>query len=240
MEPTYNRNPEWHTTRAIIPAIIVIGIGVLFLLNNLNIIYIRNWIDYWPVILIAIGLEKVVDSNFIGRRMGGGVLMFAGGLFLARNLGYLQVQIRDLWPLVLIFLGLFMLWSRTRWTPGSIRRPAAPLSEHTFNDNAIFGGVKRNVTTSDFQGGHVNAVFGGADLNLRRASMVGDSAVLEIDAVCGGVELKVPDNWSVILQGTGVFGGYSDETIQPPPGTPGVKKLYVRGSAVFGGVVVKN
>src|SRR5258705_2416459 len=69
MEPTSHRNEEWHQTARLIPALIVIGIGVLFLLNNLHIIWIRNWMDYWPVILIAIGLEKLVDSNFSGGRI---------------------------------------------------------------------------------------------------------------------------------------------------------------------------
>jgi hypothetical protein len=70
--------------------------------------------------------------------------------------------------------------------------------------------------------------------------MVADSAVLEVDAIFGGAEVKVPENWSVVLQGSGIFGGFADETMQPRLDTPGLKKLYVRGSAVFGGVAVKN
>jgi hypothetical protein len=42
-----------------------------------------------------------------------------------------------------------------------------------------------------------------------------------------------------VVEGTGVFGGYSDETIHPPM-TPETKRLIVKGGAVFGGVVVKN
>jgi hypothetical protein len=240
MEPAYNRNEEWHQTARLIPAVIVIGIGVLFLLNNLHIIWIRNWMDYWPVILIAIGLEKLVDSSFSGGRVTGGILMGAGGLFLARNLGYLDLRMRDLWPLVLIGVGLLMLWNRTPWAGPVAVRTRLSTAANSLNDTVVFSGIKRNITTTDFQGGHITAIFGGADLNLRRASMVGDSAVLEVDAVFGGAEVKIPETWSVVMQGSGIFGGFTDETVQPRHDTPGLKKLYIRGSAVFGGVAVKN
>jgi len=64
MQPTDNQtNNGWENGHRLIPALIVIGIGVLFLLNNLNILYFQDWVRYWPVILIAIGLVKLVDAN---------------------------------------------------------------------------------------------------------------------------------------------------------------------------------
>ena len=43
------------------PAMIVIAIGVLFLLNNLNIYFFHDIWRFWPGILIAAGLAKMVD-----------------------------------------------------------------------------------------------------------------------------------------------------------------------------------
>jgi predicted membrane protein len=240
MEPTYNRQQEWNQAARLLPALIVIGVGVLFLLNNLHIVLLHNWLDYWPVILIAIGLVKLVDSTDQGGRMIGAVLIGLGGVFLARSLGYLEIRTRDLWPLFLIGAGLLMLWNRIAWPspwPGG-RRPAA--TANTINENAIFGGGKRHVTTSDFQGGFINAMFGGVELNLRKAGMAGDSATIDINTFSGGVEIKVPETWSVVLQGTAIFGGYSDSTVQPSANTPGVKRLIIRGTAFFGGVDIKN
>jgi len=37
-----------------------------------------------------------------------------------------------------------------------------------------------------------------------------------------------------------IFGGFSNKTVQPSVDAPGVKRLYIKGSAVFGGVEVKN
>jgi hypothetical protein len=70
--------------------------------------------------------------------------------------------------------------------------------------------------------------------------MQGDSAVVYASAIFGGIEIKVPDNWQVTSDGTGIFGGFSDETAHPPEGTPGLKRLIIKGEAVFGGVEVKN
>jgi hypothetical protein len=66
-----------------------------------------------------------------------------------------------------------------------------------------------------------------------------NAAVIKIDAVFGGVEMRIPEEWCAVVEGVGIFGGYSDETLHPPM-TPETKRLILKGGAVFGGVVVKN
>ena len=53
----------------------------------------------------------------------------------------------------------------------------------------------------------------------------------------GGVTIKVPVDWTVVLQGTPIMGGFEEKTV--PPATPG-KVLYVRGYAIMGGLEVRN
>ena len=221
----------------IIPALVVIGVGVLFLLNNLNVVYVHDLWRFWPVILIAGGIAKLVDSPFEGGRNSGAVLLVVGALFLANNLGFLSLNWHDFWPLILIGAGLLMLWNRL-YTPVPAAGGSSP--EGTLNIYAIFSGVERKITTGDFRGGHVSAMFGGVDLNLRQAAMRAESAVIDISAIFGGVDIKVPPNWIVVVDGAGIFGGFSDKSVQPPPDMPGVKRLFLKGAAVFGGVGVKN
>ena len=64
-------------TPGIIPALVVVGIGVLFLLNNLNIVYVNDWWRFWPVILVAAGLAKLVDAQSDGGRTAGIVLVMS-------------------------------------------------------------------------------------------------------------------------------------------------------------------
>jgi hypothetical protein len=70
---------------------------------------------------------------------------------------------------------------------------------------------------------------------------VEDEAVLELNAVFGGIEVKLPESWSVVMKGAGVFGAFQDSTVQPDPRIyPSPKRLIVKGGAVFGGVELKN
>jgi hypothetical protein len=43
------------------------------------------------------------------------------------------------------------------------------------------------------------------------------------------------------VQAAGVFGGVTDNSIQPNLATtPNLKRLYIKGAAVFGGINIKN
>lgn len=228
-----------HGGSGIVPGLILVAIGALVFLNNLHIFYIREWLRFWPSIFVALGVVKLVDSTAPSGRAFGGVLAAVGALLLARNLGYLFLTWNDVWPLILIGMGLLMLFQRgfdgAAWVGKRI------VTKGRLNEVAVFGGGKRVVTAQDFTGGEVNAVFGGFELDLRQADIAGDTAELEINAIFGGVELKIPQMWSAVVQGVGVFGGYSDSTMQPNPlQFPGAKRLIIKGGAVFGGVDVKN
>jgi len=228
-----------HNIPGIVPALAVIGIGVLFLLNNLNIVYVHDWWRYWPVILIAAGMAKMVDAEHSGGRLSGGILLCVGALFLADTLGFLRLSWHDFWPLILIGAGLVMLWSRLAPPPAGV--PASPPGhEGVLNEYAIFGGVERKVMTDDFRGGHVSAMFGGVELDLRQASIRAESAVLDVNAMFGGIEIKVPTSWVVVPQVAAIFGGFSKKGAEPSTDMPGVRRLYIKGSAIFGGVDVKN
>src|ERR1044071_2711433 len=109
----YYRRQECGRAERMVPAIVLIGIGALFLLNNLHVIYAREIFRYWPAILIAVGIVKLVDSTDSSGRAAGGVLVGVGAVFMARSLGYLDVSVGDLWPLILIGVGLMMLFERT-------------------------------------------------------------------------------------------------------------------------------
>jgi hypothetical protein len=253
MEQRYsdrNRQMEWQwqwrgpfaddgrAHAGVIPGIIFVGIGALFLLNNLQIFPLHDLWRYWPAILIAVGMLKLVDSNYTQGRVFGGVLVGAGVVALAHTLGYITIRKQDLWPLILIGVGLLLLFQRT--LGGLDRVPRAAAVGGNLAGSAVFSGGKQKITDQDFKGGEISAVFGGYELDLRKAHIQGDSAVLEISAVFGGVEIKIPDNWSVAVEASGIFGGIADETVHPDERMPGYKRLIIRGSAIFGGVEIKN
>src|SRR5437899_677234 len=99
-----HRREELGAAEKLVPAIVLIAVGAIFLLNNLHLVYAQEIFRYWPAILIAVGMVKLVDSSDSSGRVGGGVLVTLGAFFMARNLGYLDVSLWEMWPLILIAL----------------------------------------------------------------------------------------------------------------------------------------
>jgi predicted membrane protein len=227
--------------------IIVLGLGVLFLLQNLGYFYIHNIWQFWPVILIAVGVSHILQAFALRSKIWGAVIAGVGVLFLARNLGYLPWNVWHLiWPLAIICAGLNMLlrgFSGGRpWDgPRSSIHDASTISDNFFREDVVFGGINRKIQAQDFQGGSASAVFGGIEIDLRGSATTKDEIYIEASAIFGGVELKVPYTWDVIVRGSGLLGGYDDKT-DPSPAIGDAKRprLIIRGSAVFGGVSIRN
>ena len=241
MHPQYfYRRQDAGTAERLMPAMVLIGIGALFLLSNLHIVLLSDIWRWWPALLVAFGVVKLVDSQQHRGRVVGGTVLVAGALLLASNFGYLDLTIGNLWPLLLIAAGLLMVLDRTLPLPFQ-NASRSEINVNKIHEDAVFSGGKRSITAQNFQGGRVTAVFGGYELDFRRAAIVEDPVVLHVDVVFGGCEMRIPPNWSVSAQGTGVFGAFSDESLQPDPAVyPNIRQLIVKGSAVFGGVVIKN
>ena len=99
------------------------------------------------------------------------------------------------------------------------------------------------MNTQDFQGGNVTAMFGGVEIDLTEANMQADEATLEINAIFGGAEIRVPDSWQVSYRGAPIFGGVEDKTRirrSEAPADAKRKVLYITGVVIFGGLVIKN
>jgi hypothetical protein len=77
------------------------------------------------------------------------------------------------------------------------------------------------------------------DLDLRKARLAASPAVLDVVAVWGGIELKVPAGWSVEGKVVPIMGGFEDKT-QLLVESAEVPRLVVRGYAIMGGVVIGN
>jgi len=149
----------------------------------------------------------------------------------------LRFSFNTLWPVALIVAGIGMVW---RALEGPSERAPGDAAA-VLNELVLLAGNDVKVDGADFRGGEAFAVLGGCQIDLRKASMKANQAVIHANALFGGIEIRVPPTWSVMAHGVPVFGGYSDETHQPSPAeAPSAKRLLVRGFAVFGGVVVKN
>jgi predicted membrane protein len=234
---------------------ILVGLGLVLLLDRLGMLQAREVLQYWPLLLVAGGLTMELKPVSFAARVWFGLVVVAGLLLLANNLGYLQIRGEVFWPLVLIGIGIVLLAraieSRSNPTRDQTDSekprddfwsgPFVNSFDGRIRGSAVFSGIQRRVDAADFERAHVSAVFGGFELDLRPAGMKGAEAYVKAEAVFGGIEIRVPESWDVILRADSVFGGISDETRHPDSdgGTP-AKRLIISGAAVFGGIVVTN
>jgi predicted membrane protein len=217
--------------------IAAIGFGFLFLLDNLNIWDYHRAITFWPAVFIVLGAIKLWDTDSRDGRVFGVVLIAVGMTSVLNRLGYINFNIREMWPLVLIAVGMVIVYRAVTGRRLLERPPAAGVESDDFIDvTAILGGFSRRITTQHFRGGEVTAFMGGAELDMREASLEGE-AVINVFAALGGITIKVPTDWTVILAGTPIMGGFEEKTGMPKEAS---KRLVVRGYAVMGGVEVRN
>jgi predicted membrane protein len=222
----------------VVLGLLVVGMGVLFLLDNLNIIYLHHVLSFWPLAFIAAGLIALSGEGPRSGRVTGVVLIAVGIAMTLNRLGYVFISWRTFWPLVMIALGGLILY---RTTGGRrVARPALAkqgvTTDNVVDITAILGGFERRIGTPDFRGGEITAIMGGCALDLRGASIMKE-AVINVFVIWGGITIKVPPDWTVVLHGTPVMGGFTEKTARPPDNS---KRLVVTGYAIMGGVEVRN
>jgi predicted membrane protein len=223
------------TNPGVVVGLFIICIGLALLLANLGLMPQLRFRDFFPVALILVGVVNLANATHGAGRLYGLAFLAAGGWWLLGNLGLIHWGFWEFWPVLLILLGIVFVWQAYR--PRD-RGEASLTSE--LNEVAIFGGSNRVIRTEGFQGGDALAVFGGVELDLRQSRMAPGEITISANAMFGGIELRVPDNWTVHTAGSAIFGGFEDKTRQPREEDDGRYVLTVKGMAIFGGVSVAN
>lgn len=215
-------------------AFVLIAVGLGLLLDNLDIIDIGSIWDYWPAILIVIGMTKVKSSHS-GDRVGGWIFIGLGAAFLLAELRILHWHaIWSFWPLMLIAIGISILSKHKR-------RPDESVSESWLNAVAIFSGNERTVNSQHFEGGSITTVFGANEIDFGGASLAEGEVTLDIQTLFGGTELSLPPEWVVEIRAVPIFGGVEDKRYQTQAtDLPDGKRLVVKGIVLFGGLEIKT
>jgi predicted membrane protein len=221
----------------VVLGVLVIAMGLLFLLDNLGVIDFRRALAFWPMVFIIAGVVKLFDTSSRNGHVVGVVLIAVGVTMMLHRFGFFYLSWETMWPLLLIGLGALVVY---RAIAG--RREAVPSlkdepgSDAIIDVTAILGGFERRIVTPALRGGEVTAILGGCTLDMRGSSIDGE-AVLNVFAVCGGISIKCPPDWTVVLHGTPILGGFDEKTAPAPDSA---KRLVVKGYVIMGGLEVTN
>jgi predicted membrane protein len=102
----------------------------------------------------------------------------------------------------------------------------------------MLSGCELRPVSRPFRGADLSAIMGGIKLDLTSARMEGDTAIVEVFAFWGGVEIFVPPDWTVTSEVTTLLAGFIDK--RRPTSVVPTKNLIVKGMVVMSGVEIKN
>ena len=191
---------------------------------------------YWPVILVLIGLGQILKRN--PAYVWGAVWILVGVLFQLRELSLLPVSMHALlWPSIIIIVGVSLLFPRSY---RAARERAVADGKDTISYTAVFSGVDAACDSPSFKGGTVSAAFGGADIDLRNATLDPEGGYLELTATFGGIDVLIPRDWRIWVTGVPIFGGWEAKVDHRVDKNAEGPVLHIHCVAMFGGVDIKH
>lgn len=234
-----NVDPERpsRTSSWLILGIGIILLGVILLLEQVHghSQVLDFAINLWPLILVAMGVAKLRPGQD-RHPARGWVLIVTGLILLVATLGDNGFE-GLIGPVLIVGAGILILLKALRK-----HRPAVPAlepSEDYIRSTAVLSGFKNRIHSQAFQGGELNAIFGGFELDLRPVVMKEDTARVDVFVLLGGGEIRIPEEWDVTVQVTTIAGGVGDKT--PPPSASGQRpRLILTGMVLFGGIEIRN
>jgi len=111
--------------------------------------------------------------------------------------------------------------------------------ENRLSKQITFSGAQLRIESQAWQGGELGVTAGGVELDLRNARLAPEGALLDLRVLMGGVDIRVPDTWQVMLEVTPFLGG-ADDVTRSTQGASGPPRLRVIGTVTLGGVTVRN
>lgn len=243
----------------LIVGLAILVIGVLLLLNNLNVgiqFNIRELLRYWPVIPIILGLNWLFlsfgsQSTADGRKayfswgqfITALIVLAIGVIYLGRNLGLFSFDTaifwNMIWPLVLIMIGISLLRGRSLSSGGPGR--------FTIMSGSKIGGSQ----PWKLESGSYFALMGGIEMDLTAAELAEGETILDLTAIMGGIEVRVPQGMPVICDGSAILGGVSflgqedgglvgGRRFETNTSASAEKVVRIQARAIMGGVEIKE
>jgi predicted membrane protein len=221
------KNPR--SSQHLVFGIFILAFGILSLLDNLSFLNMRDYSQFWPLLLGAVGVLKLVQANSRGDYIIGTSLVAVCTVMMLNKFGIIQIRLRDFWPVFIIIAGLLMIFkernSDCNFGSRSLRRnnmnenlaPQTNTSsmnfgstnntENTANPNSNMN-TNTNTTASSDSKIDLISFMGGNVATVNSQDFQGGQAT----AFMGGIELDLRNaniQSQAVLNVFSMFGGIS-------------------------------
>jgi len=240
----------------IIFALLLIGAGLLLLCFNTGTFPViwKSFFFSWPMLLFIIGAIHICRFHFIS----GIILAAIGKYFLLSEISKIYPDtiayeqfLSTYWPAGIILLGILIFLSfiirperfkKHRHHKGNWKESYTPNEQENqdgkINYQFIFSGTEQVILDPEFKGGNIDLTFGGMELDLRHTSLPKGDTYLYVNALFGGLEISVPDNWDIEVRTKSVVGGVSDSRVKNTDKDQ-ESKLILVAKCTFAGIEIK-
>lgn len=220
---------------------VLIFLGGLFLLNSLDIVsfHVGHIIFSWPFVMLVIGLFILVNTS---KKLTGGILTGLGIFFLIPRI-YPQIEYDGgiVIPVLLILFGIYIIFKKKKTSAEGFLTDDSKVNKDKIDDVAIFGGGSKLISSDNFKGGNITAIFGGSEINLMNCRLAPGDNVIDVLTVFGGTTIIVPKEWNIVVNVTSILGGFSNKSVRNPAvAIDHSKTLHIKGLAMFGGGEIKT
>lgn len=211
--------------------LILIGIGIILLLNALEITRINIFFNGWWTLLIIIPcFIDLFNSNKEGKT-GDIIGLVIGIILLLLMQGILNIELilKLFIPVIFLVIGLYLLFGNI--IKNEVNSKIKNLSNNeTENLCAIFSS-QNIVKKEEFKKLNLDAVFGSLTLDLRK-SEIHDEVLINASAIFGKIKIIVPKNVIIKTRSIPIFGFINNYW----KGKDLEKIIYIKSFAMLGSV----
>lgn len=247
---TVNVSLQMAKWEKIVFSLLLVGIGVVFLLNSLHVISLGSgitlWSVLWPFFLTCMGVmlcRKELNPVSLG-------LALFGLYMLLFNLKIIPEQYKltwgMIWPTALVLIGLTVLLgylfpNRKGEGEGIFHvEKGDPVFDYSEEGgfvkvDAAFSSPSKKVTGDEpFRGADIDMSFGSLVFDLTEAN-IENGATIDADVSFGTLTLRLPASVCVKAENSAAFGG-----VTCPAGDPNAPiRINLKGDVSFGKIEVE-
>ena len=228
--------------KPIIWGIAIIALGIIFGGNALGLFSLDIFFDGWwtlfiivpSVISLITDKDKIMSLGFIAV----GIIL----LLAAQDVFSYDVAWKVILAVFLVAVGLSIIF-RSLFHSKNDQEVAKKVAEAEKDGKsmdsqfAVFSGTDRIYKDETFNGSNISAIFGGANLDLRKAKFASDT-VIKAFALFGGIDIIVPTDAKVKMKSGFIFGGFSDD--RKSTSDKSQYTIYIDAAGAFGGITVTD
>lgn len=228
--------------------IIFLLIGVVILLDNILVIDIPSLWNFWPSLVILLGLKSLLER--LDKPVWPLFIVMIGVFLQLITLEIVDGSIIGtlFWPIIFIGLGTYILSSKpARRTTSSASRSVSQdtsskedvtlkeTSASTFEITRIFSSEKKMISSQQFSKGDLTIFAGEVTLDFSQAKLADKVVYVDQTVIFGTLTLRVPEHIAVTTSVTGLFGDIDDHRDKSLISTDS-PTLSLRGAVIFGSI----